>query len=185
MTTDANIYQDLTRVILTKEEIAQAVQQMGKQIEKDYQGKAPLMVCILKGASIFFGDLIRTIDLPLRTEYMVLSSYQDGTSSTGRVKILKDLDSNVEGEDVIIVEDIIDTGLTLSTLKATLEVRKAASVKIVTLLDKPHHRQADLKVDYSCFDCPDAFVVGYGLDYAERYRNLPDIGELHPKIYIK
>lgn len=185
MEKSAALYNDLTQIILTKEQIAQAVVQMGETLTRDYCGKAPVMICILKGGAMFFCDLIREIGLPLRTEYMILSSYQDAAVSSGRVKIIKDLDTNVAGEDVIIVEDIIDTGLTLQTLKATLQVRRAASVKIVTLLDKPHHRKVDLKADYFCFTIPDAFVVGYGLDYAEKYRNLPDIGELHPRIYTK
>jgi hypoxanthine phosphoribosyltransferase len=179
------LYGDLKTVIFTKDEIQKVVERLGAELTRDYKGKAPVMICILKGAAMFFCDLIRYVDLPLRTEYMILSSYQDGTTSSGKVRIVKDLDRNVAGEDVIIVEDIVDTGLTLDTLKKTLELRNAASVKIVTLLDKPCNRKVDLKPDYYGFDMPDAFAVGYGLDYAEKYRNLPEIGELDSKIYMK
>lgn len=185
MDSQSELYKDLKSIILTKDEIRAAVEKMGRVLTEDYRGKEPVFVCILKGAAMFFSDLIREIDLPILTEYVVLSSYQDGTSSSGRVKIIKDLDRSVEGRDVVVVEDIIDTGLTLSTLRQTLEIRGAASVKLVTLLDKPHHRKVDLSADYFCFTIPDAFVVGYGLDYAEKYRNLPDVGELHPRIYTK
>jgi len=179
----STMYDDLSEILYTEEQIREAVTDMGRRIAEDYRGKEPVMVCILKGASMFFCDLIRAIGLPLKTEYVILSSYQNGVTSTGRVKISKDLDENVEGKDVLIVEDIVDTGLTLDTFKKTLEVRKAASVKIVTFLNKPQHRTADLFADYVCFDIPDAFVVGYGLDYAEKYRNLPVVGILDPKIY--
>ena len=185
MNRDSKLYEDLKAVIFTEVDIQKTVKRMGEELARDYKGKAPVMICILKGAAMFFCDLIRYIDLPLRTEYMILSSYQDGTTSSGKVRIVKDLDRSVEGEDVIIVEDIVDTGLTLDTLKKTLELRNAASVKIVTLLDKPCNRRVDLKPDYYGFLMPDAFAVGYGLDYAEKYRNLPEIGELDPKIYTK
>jgi len=185
MNRDSKLYEDLKSVIFEEAEIQETVARMGAELTRDYKGKAPVMICILKGAAMFFCDLIRHIDLPLRTEYMILSSYADGTTSSGKVRIVKDLDRSVAGEDVIIVEDIVDTGLTLDTLKKTLELRNAASVKIVTLLDKPCNRKVDLKPDYYGFDMPDAFAVGYGLDYAEKYRNLPEIGELDSKIYTK
>lgn len=185
MNRDSKLYRDLKTVIFTQAEIQETVERMGTELTRDYKGKTPVMICILKGAAMFFCDLIRHIDLPLRTEYMILSSYADGTTSSGKVRIVKDLDRSVEGEDVIIVEDIVDTGLTLDTLKKTLELRNAASVKIVTLLDKPCNRRVDLKPDYYGFLMPDAFAVGYGLDYAEKYRNLPEIGELDSKIYTK
>lgn len=185
MDTNAVLYHDLERILLTREQIAQAVQEMGKRITKDYAGKAPVMICILKGAVVFFADLLREIDLPVSIEFMAISSYGSSTKSSGVVRILKDLDKDITGRDVLVVEDIVDSGLTLSYLKEVLETRNAASVSIVTLLDKPARRKAPLEVQYSCFNIPDAFVVGYGLDYNEKYRNLPDIGVLHPKIYTK
>ena len=183
METNAVLYNDLERILLTREEIAKAVKEMGQKITKDYAGKEPILIGILKGAVVFFADLIREIDLPLAIEFMAISSYGSSTKSSGVVRILKDLDRDITGRHVIVVEDIVDSGLTLSYLKGVLETRKAASVSIVTLLDKPARRKADLQVQYSCFEIPDAFVVGYGLDYDEKYRNLPDIGVLHPRIY--
>jgi len=183
MRNDAEIYKDLESILINREEIQKAVREMGEQITKDYAGKEPVMVCILKGALMFFSDLIREVDLPLKTEFMAISSYGSATKTSGVVRILKDLDRDIVGQDVLVVEDIVDSGLTLSYLKRTLEDRGAASIRIVTLLDKPARRRVDLKTDYSCFSIPDAFVVGYGLDYDEKYRNLPDIGILHPKIY--
>ena len=185
MNTNAALYGDLERILLTREQIAQAVREMGQRITRDYAGRAPVMICILKGAVVFFSDLIREIDLPVTTEFMSISSYGSSTKSSGVVRILKDLDRDITGQDVLVVEDIVDSGLTLSYLKGVLQTRKAASISIVTLLDKPARRKAPLEVQYSCFNIPDAFVVGYGLDYDEKYRNLPDIGVLHPKIYSR
>ncbi len=183
MEANAKLYQDLERVLLTRDQIHEAVVKLGRQITADYAGRPPIMICILKGAAMFFTDLLREIDLPVTTEFMAISSYGSSTKSSGVVRILKDLDRDIAGRDVIVVEDIVDSGLTLSYLKGVLETRKAASVSIVTLLDKPARRKVSLEVQYSCFNIPDAFVVGYGLDYDEKYRNLPDIGVLHPKIY--
>ena len=183
MDTNSKIYEDLTRILVTREQIAESIRGLGKQITRDYQGKNLVAVCILKGACIFFTDLIREIDLPLATEFMSVSSYGSGTSSTGVVRIVKDLDRNIENKDVLIVEDIVDSGRTLSYLVSVLKQRHPSSIRIATLLDKPARRVVDLQVQYSCFDIPDAFVVGYGLDYDEKYRNLPDIGILCPKIY--
>ena len=185
MNTNAALYGDLERILLTRDQIAQAVREMGQRITRDYAGRAPVMICILKGAVVFFSDLIREIDLPVTTEFMSISSYGSSTKSSGVVRILKDLDRDITGQDVLVVEDIVDSGLTLSYLKGVLQTRKAASISIVTLLDKPARRRVDLQVQYSCFNIPDAFVVGYGLDYDEKYRNLPDIGVLHPKIYSR
>ncbi len=185
MDTNAKIYGDLEKILVTREQIAKAVKDMGRQLTQDFAGKEPVMICILKGASVFFTDLIREIDLPLTTEFMAVSSYGSSTKSTGVVKIVKDLDKPVTGRDVVLVEDIVDSGMTLSYLKKVFANREAASVSIVTLLDKPARRRVDLQVQYSCFNIPDAFVVGYGLDYDEKYRNLPDIGVLHPRIYTK
>ena len=185
MNTNAELYKDLSKVLVTREQIAQAVQEMGRKITEDYAGKEPVMLCILKGASVFFTDLIREVDLPVTTEFMAISSYGGSTKSSGIVRIIKDLDKPVVGQDVVLVEDIVDSGMTLSYLKRVFANREAASVSIVTLLDKPARRRVDLTVDHSCFNIPDAFVVGYGLDYDEKYRNLPDIGVLHPRIYEK
>ena len=183
MDTNAKLYQDLERVLITKEEIHEAVKKLGQQITVDYAGKEPLMVCILKGAVMFYNDLIREIDLPVTMEFMAISSYGNSTKTSGVVNIRKDMDVDVTGRDIIIVEDIVDSGMTLSYLKKVLETRNAASIRIATLLNKPARRRIDLDVEYYCFNIPDAFVVGYGLDYAEKYRNLPDIGVLHPRIY--
>lgn len=183
MDINAKLYDDLDCILLTRDQIREAVKEMGKRITKDYAGKEPVLIGILRGAVVFFADLVREIDLPITMEFMAISSYGSSTKSSGVVRIMKDLDRDISGRDVLVVEDIVDSGLTLSHLKAVLETRKAASVKIVTLLDKPARRKVPLQVEYSCFDIPDAFVVGYGLDYDEKYRNLPDIGVLHPRIY--
>ena len=185
MDTNAALYGDLERILLTREQIAQAVREMGGRITKDFADRPPVMICILKGAVVFFADLLREIALPVSIEFMAISSYGSSTKSSGVVRILKDLDRDITGRHVLVVEDIVDSGLTLSYLKGVLETRKAASVSIVTLLDKPARRRVPLEVQYSCFNIPDAFVVGYGLDYDEKYRNLPDIGVLHPKIYSR
>lgn len=177
------LYEDLESVLYTEAQLKEAVAQLGERITRDYQGKKPVMVCILKGASVFFCDLIRQIDLPLEIDFMVVSSYGNGTATTGEVNIKKDLGRPVNGRDVIIVEDIVDSGVTLSSLKKWMDSKGVASLRICSLLDKPARRKVPLSVDYSCFEIPDAFVVGYGLDYAERYRNLPDIGVLAPRIY--
>ena len=184
MEQNARIYQDLDRILVTKEEISQKVKELGEKITEDYAGKAPVMVCILKGAVMFFSDLVREIDLPLTCDFMAISSYGSATKSSGVVRVLKDLDKDIVGKDVIIVEDIVDTGVTLNYLKSMLAHRGAASIRVAALLDKTARRTVkDLKVDYVCFDIPDAFVVGYGLDYDQAYRNLPDIGVLAPRIY--
>ena len=177
------MYNDLESILVTKEELQEAVQKLGERITRDYEGKKPVMICILKGASVFFCDLIRQIDLPLEIDFMVVSSYGASTQTSGEVRLVKDLDRSIRGRDVIIVEDIVDSGMTLNFLKHTLLTRGASSLRIATLLDKPARRRAPLSVDYSCFNIPDAFVVGYGLDYDETYRNLPDIGILSPRIY--
>jgi len=185
MENERNLYHDLDGILYTKEQLAEAVAKLGKQITADYQGKQPVMICILKGASVFFCDLIRQIDLPLEIDFMVVSSYGASTKTSGEVKLVKDLDRSVQGRDVIVVEDIVDSGMTLSFLKKNLLHRGAASLRIATLLDKPARRRVELETDYSCFEIPDAFVVGYGLDYNETYRNLPDIGILSPRIYAE
>lgn len=183
MDTSANIYKDIERVLFTKEEINKAIEELGKKIAKDYEGKEPICICILKGASVFFADLIRCIDLPLSIEHMAISSYGNSTNSSGEVRLIKDIDRSIHGKDVIIVEDIVDTGTTLNYLKKILANRGANSIKIASLLDKPARRKVEMKVEYSCFETPDEFVVGYGLDYAEKYRNLSDVCVLKKEIY--
>ena len=183
METNAALYGDLSKILVTREEIAAAVDQMGKRITEDYQGKAPLLIGILKGAVVFYADLIRSVDLPLSMDFMVVSSYGASTKTSGVVQVVKDVGQDVTGRDVLIVEDIVDSGMTLNYLKNYLSSRGAASIKIVTLLDKPERRRVDLKADYFCFTIPDEFVVGYGLDYDEKYRNLPYVGVLKPCVY--
>ncbi len=173
---------DLERVLLTEDQIHRKVEEIGKRISEDYRGKNPIFVGVLKGCFIFMADLMRTVSIPCSMDFMAVSSYR-GTTSTGAVKINKDLSEDVAGRHVILVEDILDSGVTLNYLKQYLEVRQTASIRIVTLLDKPARRKAELYADYSCFEVPDAFVVGYGLDYNERYRNLPYIGVLKPEVY--
>lgn len=177
------LYKDLTRVLLTKEQIDEAILKLSRQLKEDYEGSDLVCVCILKGAVVFFSDLIRALDLPLTTDYMAISSYGSSTKTSGVVRILKDLDHDVLGKDVLVVEDIVDSGLTLAYIQHTLDQRGARSVRLCTLLDKPERRRNDLKVDYACFQIPNEFVVGYGLDFAEKYRNLPDVGVLDPSIY--
>ena len=185
MNREAQLYQDLSEILYTREQLQTAVREVGERITRDYRGKAPVMVCILKGASLFFCDLIREIDLPLEIEFMATSSYGASTVSSGEVKLVKDLDRSILGRDVLLVEDIVDSGMTLNYLKKALMGRGAASLRVVALLDKPSRRVAPLTVDYTCFEIPDAFVVGYGLDYDEKYRNLPDVGILSPRVYAE
>ncbi len=164
---------------------SERVEELGRQITQDYQGKDLVLVGILKGAVVFFADLIRHVELPMSMDFMAISSYGNATKSAGVVRILKDLDKDIVGKHIIIVEDIVDSGLTLSFLKENLLSRGAASLRICALLDKPERRKVDIRADYQGFSIPDAFVVGYGLDYAEYYRNLPYIGVLKPEIYTK
>lgn len=177
--------EDVAQVLLTEAQIKQRVAEMGAQISLDYAGKDLMLVCILKGANIFLADLVREITIPLSYDFVAVSSYGADTKSSGVVRILKDLDESVESKHVLVVEDIVDTGLTLrlSYLLENLRSRRAASVKICTLLDKPTRRRMDVPVDYFGFRVEDQFVVGYGLDYAGMYRNLRYIGVLKPEIY--
>ena len=174
--------QDIERILLTRDEIEAKISEVGRRITEDFRDKDPIFVGVLKGCFIFMADLMRHVDIKCSMDFMAVSSYS-GTSSTGAVKINKDLSQDIEGRHVIIVEDILDSGVTLSYLKRYLMGRKPASINIVTLLDKPARRKADVFADYSCFEVPDAFVVGYGLDYNEHYRNLPYIGVLKPEVY--
>lgn len=174
---------DILRVLFTEEEIRTRVKELGAQITEDYRGKTPLFLGVLKGCFVFMADLVRSVDLPSSLDFMAVSSYGAGTSTTGAVKITKDLSRDIEGMDVIIVEDILDSGVTLNYLRDYLSNRRPASIRIVTLLDKPERRRADVHADYYGYTVPDEFVVGYGLDFAEKYRNLPFIGVLKPEIY--
>lgn len=174
---------DILEVFYSEEQLKEKVAELGAAITRDYQGKAPVLVSVLRGSYIFMADLTRSIDLPCTVDFMSVSSYGKGTTSSGQVKIIKDLSEPIEGKDLIIVEDILDSGNTLFYLRDVLSARKPASISICTLLDKPERRTRPIKADYSGFEVPDAFVVGYGLDYAEKYRNLPYIGVLKPEIY--
>lgn len=164
--------------LFTREQIAERVRAIGAEIRRDYAGRNPLLVSVLKGACIFTSDLMREIDMPLGIEFIAISSYGGAMRSSGEVRIVKDLDVAVEGRDILVIEDIVDTGLTLSYLLNTLHTRGAASVKLAALLDKHERREREVTIDYLGFQIPDAFVVGYGLDYAERYRNLPYVAVL-------
>src|SRR5699024_5460472 len=174
---------DIKSVLITEREIVEKCQEIGSQLTKEYSGKFPLLIGVLKGATPFMADLSRCIETHIEMDFMAESSYGNRTTSSGEVRILKDLDAKLEGRDVIIVEDIIDSGLTLSYLVDLFKYRRANSVKIVTLLDKPSGRSAKIKADNIGFEVPDAFVVGYGLDYDERYRILPYIGILKREVY--
>ena len=176
------MHNDVESILLSRKEIDEKIVLMGRQITADYEGKYPMFVGVLKGCFIFMADLLRNVDIACSMDFMAVSSYE-GTTSTGAVKINKDLAQDISGRHIILVEDILDSGVTLNYLKNYLMVREPASIKIATLLDKPARRKADVHADYSCFEVPDAFVVGYGLDYNEKYRNLPYIGILKPEIY--
>jgi hypoxanthine phosphoribosyltransferase len=175
---------DIQEILFTREEIYKRVVEIGGRITEDFRDKDPVFIGVLKGCFIFMADLMRHVTIPCTMDFMAVSSYK-GTTSTGAVMINKDLKQDIEGRHLILVEDILDSGVTLNYLKNYLMVRKPASVAIVTLMDKPAHRKADVYADYACFDVPDAFVVGYGLDYNERFRNLPYIGILKPEVYSK
>jgi len=175
--------EDMERVLLTEEEIHKRVRELGEEITRDYAGKEPIFVGVLKGCFVFMADLMRQVTVPCGMDFMVVSSYGKSTKTTGAVEIIKDLSQDIEGRHLVIVEDILDTGVTLHYLTRYLENRNPASVAIATLLDKPERRRADVAAKYVGFTVPDAFVVGYGLDFAEKYRNLPYIGILKPEIY--
>lgn len=177
------IHPDIKEVLYTEEEIARITKELGKTLTEEYKDKSPLVIGILKGAIMFMTDLSRAMECDLELDFMDVSSYGDGMESSGDVKIIKDLDTSVEGRDVLIVEDIIDTGRTLSYLVDIFRYRKAKSIKIVTLLDKKERRAVDLEADWVGINVPNEFVVGYGLDYMERLRNLPYIGVLKEEVY--
>ncbi len=176
---------DIRAVLVSEQQLKDKVAQLGAQISQDYAGKDLVLVSILKGAVVFMADLMRAVTIPCSIDFMVVSSYGAGTTTTGLVKIIKDLDSDLSGKDVLIVEDILDTGVTLSNLVPMLKMRDPNSVRICAILDKPSRRRADIQADYTGFQVPDEFVVGYGLDYDEKYRNLPYVGVLKPSVYEK
>ncbi|HSE30360.1 MAG TPA: hypoxanthine phosphoribosyltransferase [Pyrinomonadaceae bacterium] len=181
-TTSAQITSEFSNpnleVLISEEQIQARIKELGAEITRDYAGRNPLLIGVLKGACFFLSDLLRVIDARLSIEFMAISSYGSSTRTSGEVRIMKDLDVPIEGRDILVVEDIVDTGLTLSYLLANLESRGAASVKLAALLDKFERRQKEVRIDYLGFKIPDEFVVGYGLDFAERYRNLPFIAVL-------
>ena len=178
-----NMKEDVLRVLLSEDEIREKVRELGGKITADYKNSNLMLVTVLKGAVVFLADLMRQIDVPAEIDFMVVSSYGSGVKSSGVVKIIKDLDVPLAGKDILIVEDILDSGLTLSYIKELLESRGPRSIRIATLLDKPSRRKVDLQADYIGFSVPDEFVIGYGLDYDEKYRNLPYIGILKPEVY--
>ncbi|RJU49949.1 hypoxanthine phosphoribosyltransferase [Streptococcus sp. AM28-20] len=176
---------DIKKILISHDEIVTAARELGQKLTKDYQGKNPILVGILKGSVPFMAELIKHIDTHIELDFMLVSSYHGGTSSSGVINIIKDLDQDIKGRDILFVEDIIDTGKTLKSLKELFEGRQPASVKIATLLDKPEGRLVEIEADYTCFTIPNEFVVGYGLDYDENYRNLPYIGILKEEVYSK
>ena len=176
---------DIQQILISEEQILARVEELAKTLDHDYEGKKPLMVCILKGSVLFFSDLVKRMTIRQDFDFMSVSSYGASTYSSGNVKLIKDLNSSIEGRHVVIVEDIVDTGHTLSYLKKMLNERKPASLKVCTLLDKKCRRTVDLEAEYAGFDIDDYFVVGYGLDYDEEYRNLPFVGVLKPEVYKK
>ena len=178
----AELEQAVTEVLIDQDALQQRIQELGEEISTDYTGRDLLLIGVLKGAVFFMADLMRNLTIPCEIDFMAISSYGDSTDSSGVVRILKDLDINIEGRDVLIVEDIIDSGLTLSYLMRNLEARGPASLETCSLLTKPERREADVPVRYIGFEIPNRFVIGYGLDFAERYRNLPYVGILDPDL---
>ena len=181
----STLHPDVEKILLPEEELKTRVRQLGEEISRDYAGREPVLVSILRGSYIFMADLSRSLDILCRADFMSVSSYGAGTTSSGQVNIVKDLSDSIEGRDVIVVEDILDTGNTLHYLFQVLQARHPASLKLAVLLDKPSRRTKPISADYVGFTVPDEFVVGYGLDYNEHYRNLPYIGVLKPEVYQK
>lgn len=177
------LYKDIKEVLFTKEQISQRVKELGEQITRDYEGESVVLVCTLRGASVFFSDLIREIDLDIQIDFIATSSYGASTKSNGEVKLTKDLNTPIADRHVIIVEDIVDSGLTLNYVKRMLSARNPKSIKICSMLDKPSGRKIELEADYVGFEVPSVFIVGYGLDYAERYRQIPEVCVLAPSAY--
>lgn len=177
------MHQDVEKILFSQEQLQARVRELGAQITRDYAGKEVAVAAILRGSYVFMADITRAIELPITVDFMSVSSYGSGTSSSGQVEIKKDLSDPIEGKELLIVEDILDSGNTLYYLSDVLRARKPASIRICTLLDKPDRRAKPIRADYVGFTIPDAFVVGYGLDYDEKYRNLPYIGILKPSVY--
>ncbi len=177
------MYEDVSEVLLTEEQIQQRIRELAEQISADYRGKDLLLVCVLKGGVLFLTDLMRQLDIPHAIDFMAISSYGAGTESSGVVRILMDLNTSIEGKNVLIVEDIVDTGHTLDYILRNLSTRRPASLKVCALLNKPSRRQVDVPIHYVGFDIPNKFVIGYGLDFGEKYRNLPFVGVLKPEFY--
>lgn len=175
--------EDIEKILIDEEQIGKKIKEIGKNISRDYKGKDLILIGVLKGSVMYMANLAKEIDIPCTMDFMSVSSYGNSTTSSGVVKILKDLDASVEGKDVLIVEDIIDSGITLEYLQKYIRAKKPNSVAITTLLNKPERRKAEIDVKYIGFEVPDYFLVGYGLDYAEKYRNLPFIGILKEEIY--
>jgi hypoxanthine phosphoribosyltransferase len=180
---DVSIEKDIAEVLIGTEELQAKVAELGRQISEDYRGRNPLLICLLRGAVVFLSDLIRAIDIPLEMDFIAISSYGASTESSGVVRLVMDLKSNITGRNVLIVEDIVDTGRTLAYILDNLRTRRPADIKVCALLNKPYRREVQVGLDYHGFEIPDEFVVGYGLDYAESYRNLPFIGVLKPELY--
>ncbi len=178
-----SMYDDLEKVLYSEADIAARIKEVAKVLDNYYQDKCPIMIAVLKGSVMFYADLLRAMTIRAEMDFMAISSYGNATNTSGEVKMVKDLDRSVEGRHIIIVEDIVDTGYTLNYLKATLKTRNPASVKVCSLLDKPSRRLVDIEPDYRCFEVGNEFVVGYGLDYAQLYRNLPVIGVLKEEVY--
>ena len=179
---NVSIEKDIADILIGTEELQAKVTKLGRQISEDYRGRNPLLICLLRGAVVFLSDLIRATDIPLEMDFIAISSYGASTESSGVVRLVMDLKSNITGRDVLIVEDIVDTGRTLAYILDNLRTRRPADIKVCALLSKPSRREVQIEVDYLGFEIPDKFVVGYGLDYAENYRNLPFIGVLKPEL---
>jgi hypoxanthine phosphoribosyltransferase len=178
------LHKDFESLLYTETQIKERIAELAAQIDSDYKGKAPLIVGVLKGSFIFMSDLIRALETDCTVDFLAVSSYGAKSETSGQVRMLKDISQNIEGHDVLVIEDILDSGVTLSYIIELLRVRKPASIKLCTLLDKPERRKMPIKADYTGFTVPDAFIVGYGLDYAESYRGVPYIGILKPSIYM-
>ena len=176
---------DFIEILITEDELKARVKKLGAQITKDYQGKEPLVICVLKGASVFYADLIREIDLPIEIDFIAVASYGAATESSGEVNLVKDIGKPIINRDVILVEDIVDSGRSLTYMKELLSARHPASLKVCSCFDKPSRRKVKFNADYVGFEVPDEFIVGYGLDYDQKYRNLKDVRILAPHVYTK